>query len=77
MGRHIGSCGPLNRNFPKKWPASSEASGRSDMIFIDNAQSFEKYIMNNKKVTIGVTFYQSGEQGFDFDVSDYPGQAKR
>ncbi|HAS1069227.1 TPA: zinc-ribbon domain-containing protein [Enterobacter cloacae] len=61
----------------KKWPASSEASGRSDMIFIDNAQSFEKYIMNNKKVTIGVTFYQSGEQGFDFDVSDYPGQAKR
>lgn len=56
----------------KKWAASSEASGRSDMIFIDNPKAFEKYIKKNKKVTIGVTFYQSGEQGFNFDVKDYP-----
>ncbi|CAM4403229.1 TPA: zinc ribbon domain-containing protein [Citrobacter braakii] len=61
----------------KTWTASSEASGRSDMIFLDNPQSFEKYIKSNKKITIGVTFYQSGEQGFDFDVSDYPEQAKK
>lgn len=61
----------------KTWPASSEVSGKSDMIFIDNPQSFEKYIKSNKKITIGVTFYQSGEQGFDFDVSDYPEQTKK
>lgn len=60
----------------KIWAASSEASGRSDMIFIDNPKAFEKYIKNNKKVTIGVTFYQSGEQGFDFDVTDYPDLSK-
>gem|GEM_PF-414018 len=60
----------------KSWAASSEASGRSDMIFLDNPLAFEKYIKSNKKVTIGVTFYQSGEQGFDFDVSDYPKPVK-
>lgn len=56
----------------RNWAASNEASGRSDMIFIDKPQAFEKYIKNNKKVTIGVTFYQAGEQGFDFDVAEYP-----
>ena len=47
------------------------------MIFLDNPQSFEKIYQEQKKITIGVTFYQSGEQGFDFDVSDYPEQAKK
>jgi len=46
------------------------------MIFLDSPLAFEKYIKSNKKVTIGVTFYQSGEQGFDFDVSDYPKPVK-
>ncbi|WP_071608877.1 zinc ribbon domain-containing protein [Entomohabitans teleogrylli] len=54
------------------WHAVSEASGKSNMIFFKNPKGFESYIKKNKNVVIGVTFYQAGEQGFNFDTYDYP-----
>ena len=46
------------------------------MIFLDNPQSFEKYIKSNKN-HYWSDILSIWRTGFDFDVSDYPEQAKK
>lgn len=55
-----------------KWSANRESSGRSDMIFLSKPKEFKKYLNKNKKIVIGITFYKSGEQAFEFNVSNFP-----
>ncbi|WP_208091569.1 zinc ribbon domain-containing protein [Cronobacter sakazakii] len=57
----------------KKWEAVEASPGVHNVLFIRNAESFEKYIKENKKIRIGIEFYEYGVKSFDFDVSDYPG----
>lgn len=60
----------------KKWEALEASPGVHNVLFIRNANAFEKYIKENKKIRIGVEFYEYGVKSFDFDVSDYPGLNK-
>lgn len=57
----------------KTWEAQSASPGVHNALFIKNANAFEKYIKENKKIRIGIDFYKYGVRSFDFDVSDYPG----
>lgn len=57
----------------RTWEAQSASPGVHNAIFIKNANAFEKYIKENKKIRIGIEFYKYGVRSFDFDVSDYPG----
>lgn len=56
----------------RTWKSSSEASGKSNMIFINDVSGFKKYLKANKNIVVGVTFYRAGEHGFNFEVSDLP-----
>jgi len=61
----------------KSWQASEAAPGVNNALFIENISSFESYINKNKKIRIGVEFYEYGIKSFDFDVSGYPGVTKK
>lgn len=56
----------------RTWKSSPEASGKSNMIFINDVSGFKKYLKANKNLVVGVTFYRAGEHGFNFEVSDLP-----
>lgn len=57
----------------QKWSASEASPGVNTAIFIDNVNAFEHYIINNKKIRVGIEFYEYGIKSFDFNVSGYPG----
>lgn len=57
----------------KSWRAQEAGPGIHNAIFISNVESFESYLKKNKKIRIGIEFYEYGIKSFDFDVSGYPG----
>lgn len=55
------------------WSASEASPGVNNAIFIDDVNAFEKYLRSNKKIRVGLEFYEYGIKSFDFNVSGYPG----
>lgn len=57
----------------KNWSASEAAAGIHNALFINDVKAFENLIKKNKKIRIGIEFYEYGVKSFDFDISGYPG----
>ena len=56
---------------PQEFHASSANDNSSDVIFINNYQSFVEQMLKSKQVLISVGIYQEGSPTFSFDVSGF------
>lgn len=57
----------------QSWTGLETSSHDSDMMFVRDARSLEKIVKAGKPFRIGIEFYQSGTNVFEFDSSGYPG----
>lgn len=62
----------LNSGKPQNWKGLRSSTGNPDIVFVRDAKDFEKLVRNGGKLRIGLDFYHSGKQTFDFDLTGYP-----
>lgn len=55
------------------WTGLRSSTHDNDMMFVRDARQLEEIVKRSDKIRIGIEFYQSGTNAFDFEVGDYPG----
>lgn len=56
-----------------KWNGVQSTTRESNIMFVSNAKKFEEEIKNGGRFRLGLEFFKSGVQVFEFDTSGYPG----
>jgi RNA polymerase subunit RPABC4/transcription elongation factor Spt4 len=62
----------VNNGKAQNWTGLKSSTGEADLMFIRDAKAFEKIAKAGGTVRIGMDFYHSGQQTFDFDLAGYP-----
>jgi len=57
----------------QNWSGVPPSTHESNIMFINDARRFESVIKQGKPIRIGIEFYHSGIQVFEFDTNGFPG----